>query len=86
MAAYASPVIGWGQIQPMIRYQFATGDSGDSAARTEAAIDAQVGYLIRQQRLRVIANYQYMKLRNQPGATEDISGNKLQIAVQAQFF
>jgi hypothetical protein len=86
MVAYASPVIGWGQIQPMIRYQFATGDSGGSDPRTEAAIDAQVGYLIRQQRLRVIANYQYMKLQNQPGVTEDITGNKIQIAVQAQFF
>lgn len=86
MAAYASPVIGWGQIQPMLRYQFATGDSGGPDARTEAAIDAQVGYIIRQQRFRVIANYQYMKLKNQPGTTEDVTGNKIQIAVQAQFF
>ncbi|MEO8177685.1 MAG: hypothetical protein ABI895_02525 [Deltaproteobacteria bacterium] len=82
LAAYASPVIGVGQIQPMLRYQFATGEDD----RTEAAIDAQVGYLIRQQRLRVIANYQYVKLKNQPGTTEDINGSKVQLAVQAQFF
>jgi hypothetical protein len=87
LAAYASPVIGFGQIQPMIRYQFATGDAATgSEKRTEAAIDAQVGYLIRQQRLRVIANYQLTKLKNQPGTTGDLTGNKVQIAVQAQFF
>ena len=87
LAAYASPVIGYGQIQPMLRYQFATGDGvAGGNDRTEAAIDAQVGYLIRQQRLRVIANYQYTKLRNQPGASGDVTGNKIQFAVQAQFF
>jgi len=87
LAAYASPVIGWGQIQPMIRYQYATGDGlGGGGNRTEAAIDAQVGYLIRQQRLRVIANYQLAKLKNQPGTTGDVTGNKIQLAVQAQFF
>jgi hypothetical protein len=82
LAAYATPVIGYGQIQPMLRYQFANGDND----RTEAAIDAQLGYLIRQQRVRVIANYQFTKLRNQPGVTGDLTGNKIQLAVQAMFF
>lgn len=80
MAAYASPVIGVGQLQPMVRFQLASGDNDFSAM----AIDAQLGYLIRQQRLRLIANFQHTQLKG-VGA-EDLSGNKLQLAVQAQFF
>ena len=49
-----------------------------------AAIDAQVGLLIKQQMLRIIANYQFVNLKNY-GPT-DIKGNKVQIAVQAQLF
>jgi hypothetical protein len=80
MGAYATKVIGIGQVQPMLRFQFANGE-GD---RSAMAIDAQVGYLIRQQRLRVIANFQHTELKNYTPA--DLSANKLQLAVQAQFF
>lgn len=80
MAAYATPVIGIGQIQPMLRFQLANGDNDFSAM----AIDAQLGYLIRQQRLRLIANFQHTQLKGV--ADEDLSANKLQLAVQAQFF
>ena len=82
MAAYTTSMIGLGQIQPMVRYQFATGDND----RTEAALDAQVGYLMRQQRLRVIANYQLTKLQNQTPGAADLTGNKVQLAVQAMFY
>jgi hypothetical protein len=82
MGAYASPVIGIGQIQPMLRFQFANGENEQSAI----AIDAQVGYLIRQQRLRVIANFQHTELKNYGAGAADLSANKLQLAVQAQFF
>jgi len=82
MAAYTTAMIGLGQIQPMVRYQFATGDND----RTEAALDAQVGYLMRQQRLRVIANYQLTKLQNQTPGAADLTGNKVQLAVQAMFY
>jgi hypothetical protein len=82
MAAYTTAMIGLGQIQPMVRYQFATGDNN----RTEAALDAQLGYVMRQQRLRVIANYQLTKLQNQTPGAGDLTGNKVQLAVQAMFY
>jgi hypothetical protein len=81
LAAYATPTIGIGQIQPMVRYQYAK--NGD---QTEAAIDGQVAYLLRQMRLRLIADYQYTHLLNAPGSGADLTGNSLQFAVQAMFF
>ncbi len=80
MGAYATKVIGIGQIQPMLRFQLATGPNDTSAM----AIDAQMGYLIRQQKLRIIANFQHTELKNY--TPEDLAANKLQLAVQAQFF
>lgn len=80
MGAYATKVIGIGQLQPMLRFQLASGDNDFSAM----AIDAQVGYLIRQQRLRLLANFQHTQLKGIGDA--ELTGNKLQLAVQAQFF
>jgi hypothetical protein len=82
MGAYASPVIGIGQIQPMLRFQFANGEED----RTAMAVDAQLGYLIRQQRLRIIANFQHTELKNYVTGAADLSANRLQVAVQAQLF
>jgi hypothetical protein len=81
LAAYASPVIGWGQLQPMVRYQYAA--NGD---RKETMLDASLGYLLRQQRLRFWVGYNTTRLEGQPGGGPTLVGNAVQLSVQAMHY
>jgi hypothetical protein len=74
-AAIATPKVGVGNIQPMVRYQMASGNSPKAWA-----IDAQLGYLIMGPALRVSAGYQHTEIGD--GA----QANLVQIAAQAIFF
>lgn len=75
-AAVATPKVGVGNIQPMVRYQQASGDHIPNAS----TIDAGVAYLIMGPALRAMVNFQHADLGNGNEA------NMLQFGAQAIFF
>jgi hypothetical protein len=79
LAAYATPTVGVGSIQPMVRYQGST-FKGDSGGTTPKNIDVGVAYLIKGPALRVVANYSHFIF------AEDVTANALTLAAQAIFF
>jgi hypothetical protein len=74
-AAVATPKVGVGNIQPMVRYQLGSGDGPKAWT-----IDAGVAYLIMGPALRAMVNYQHTDLGN--GA----EANMIQFGAQAIFF
>jgi hypothetical protein len=79
-AAYATPKIGVGNIQPMLRYQLGKGD-GD--AKTWS-VDAAVSYLIMGPALRLVGNFQHVD--TDAGAGISVKANSLTLGAQAIFF
>jgi hypothetical protein len=77
LAAFASPTVGFGNIQPMIRYQMG---KPESPAPTISAIDVGLSYLIKGPALRTVATFQHVDLGN------DVTGNSIQLGAQAIFF
>jgi hypothetical protein len=75
LGAIASPKVGIGNIQPMVRYQYGKGDT-----TKVSSIDAAISYLIKGPALRLVANYQHADLGN------DVIGNAVQLEAQAIFF
>ena len=78
LAAYATPTLGVGSIQPMARYQFAKLKNVDGT--TPWNIDVGVSYLVKGPALRVLATYGHTAL---PG---DLVANSVQLGAQAIFF
>lgn len=78
LLAYATPVVGIGNIQPMVRYQGETikGNTGTNPWN----VDAAVSYLIKGPALRLNATYSHTKL------TSDTSANSIGLNAQAIFF
>jgi hypothetical protein len=76
LAAIATPQIGIGNIQPMVRYQGGYGDNGTKVS----AIDASIAYLMKGPALRVTLGYQHTDLGN------GVVGNALQLGAQAIVF
>jgi hypothetical protein len=83
MAAYATPTMGVGSLQPMARYQFATFKGGGSAASN---IDVGVSYLIKGPALRVNATYGHTDLGGANMAGMEGTANSIQLGAQAIFF
>jgi hypothetical protein len=77
LGAIATPKVGPGNIQPMIRYQWG---AGDGATPKAWSLDAAISYLIMGPALRVLVNYQHTDLGN------DLVGNMVQLGAQAIFF
>ncbi len=77
LGAIATPKVGPGNIQPMIRYQYGAGDGMTPKAWS---VDAAVSYLIMGPALRVLVNYEHTELGN------DLIGNMVQLGAQAIFF
>ena len=75
-AAVATPKVGIGNIQPMVRYQEATGSNIPNIS----TVDAGVAYLIMGPALRVMVNFQHADIGN--GA----QGNALQFGAQGILF
>jgi hypothetical protein len=75
-AAVATPKVGPGNIQPMVRYQQASGDHIPNAS----TIDVGLAYLIMGPALRATVNFQHADLGNSTEA------NMLQFGAQAIFF
>lgn len=80
LVAYASPTVGVGNIQPMVRYQFQKVKSNGTDTTNPWNLDAAVSYLIKGPALRLVATYSHTKL----GA--DTSANSIQLGAQAIFF
>jgi hypothetical protein len=80
--AIASPKVGPGNIQPMVRYQqFFPNNPNGVAINTNAwTIDAALTYLIMGPQLRILVNYQHANVGN------GIEGNMVQFGAQAIFF
>lgn len=78
LAAYATPTIGVGSLQPSVRYQGATIKGGGGTAPKN--VDVGLAYLIKGPALRVLANYSW----NEYDA--DHKANALQLGAQAIFF
>jgi hypothetical protein len=78
LAAYATPPVWVGSLQPMVRYQWAKikGNMLDNPWN----IDAGVSYLIKGPALRILATYGHTTL---PG---DLTANSVQLGAQAIFF
>ncbi|HEX4404375.1 MAG TPA: hypothetical protein VH560_06080 [Polyangia bacterium] len=78
LLAWASPAVGPGNIQPMIRYQGETikGNTGSNPWN----IDGALSYLIKGPALRLNATYSHTKV------TSDVSANSIQLGAQAIFF
>jgi hypothetical protein len=78
LAAYATPAMGTGNLQPMVRYQ---GETIKANTGTNPwNLDAALAYLIKGPALRLNATYSYTKLG--AGAT----ANSIQLSAQAIFF
>jgi len=78
LAAYATPVIGVGNIQPLVRYQAATIKGGGGTAPSD--LDVALSYLIKGPALRVVATYSHQK------TISDDKLNAIQIGAQGIFF
>jgi len=74
--AYATPKVGIGNIQPMLRFQMGIGDDDNKVW----SVDAAVSYLIMGPALRLVGNFQHVK--TDPGGEE----NSLTFGAQAIFF
>jgi hypothetical protein len=84
LGAYATPTVGVGSIQPMVRYQYekvkaATGSSPWN-------LDVGLSYLIKGPALRVIATYGHTKFGPLAPAGAVDNANSIQIGAQAIFF
>jgi hypothetical protein len=75
LGAYTTNKIGIGQIQPLVRYQWA-----NNTGRTLSAIDVFVNYLIAGPALRLMFGFQHTDLDN------GIVGNAVQLGVQGMLF
>jgi hypothetical protein len=83
LAAYATPTVGVGNLQPMVRYQWekVKGNTGTNPWN----LDAAVSYLIKGPALRLIATYSHTRLGTD-AAGDALTANSIQIGAQAIFF
>jgi hypothetical protein len=83
LAAYATPTLGVGSLQPMVRYQ---GASVKSTPGTNPwNLDVGLSYLIKGPALRIVATYSHTDLGNLAGSAVS-SVNAIQLGGQAIFF
>ena len=78
LAAFATPVVGVGNIQPMVRYQYAS--VKDNTGSNPWNLDAALSYLIKGPALRVMGTYSHTKI------SDAVSANAIQLSAQAIFF
>lgn len=83
LLAYASPTVGVGNIQPMVRYQ---GNHIKNGSGTNPwNIDAGLSYLVKGPALRVLATFSHNKLPDDM-LGNSVSANAVQLGAQAIFF
>ncbi|HEY4187955.1 MAG TPA: hypothetical protein VGP07_22965 [Polyangia bacterium] len=84
LLAYATPTIGVGNIQPMVRYQWEKVKSG--MGTNPWNLDAAVSYLIKGPALRLIATYSHTRAGTDPVSGSAVTYNSIQLGAQAIFF
>jgi hypothetical protein len=84
LGAYASPTVGVGNIQPMVRYQWekVKGPMGTKPWN----LDVGLAYLVKGPAMRVIATYSHTNLTSAFAAGTVTSANSIQLGAQAIFF
>jgi hypothetical protein len=83
LVAYATPTMGVGSIQPMVRYQWEKVKGNDGTNPWN--LDVGLSYLIKGPALRLLATYSYTNLG--PSATgPNPTANSVQLGAQAIFF
>jgi hypothetical protein len=84
LAAYATPTIGVGSLQPMVRYQWEKlkGTGGTKPWN----LDVAVSYLVKGPALRVIATYSHTDLTSAFAVGTVTKANSVQLGAQAIFF
>jgi hypothetical protein len=85
MGAIASGPIGYGNLQPMVRYQWAK-SKFPVADNTISAIDVGLSYLLKGPALRTMATFQHTDLGFKDALGNDVIGNSVQLSAQAIFF
>lgn len=83
LGAYATPTMGVGSIQPMVRYQWEKVKSGMGSNPWN--LDVAVSYLVKGPALRVVATYSHTKFGEFATPVTD-SANAIEIGAQAIFF
>ncbi len=83
LAAYASPTVGIGNIQPMVRYQWEKVQA--NTGTNPWNLDVGLSYLIKGPALRVIGTYSHTRLGTD-AAGDALTANSIQIGAQAIFF
>jgi hypothetical protein len=87
LLAYATPTIGVGNIQPMVRFQWEKVKA--NTVTNPWDLDIAVSYLIKGPALRVLASYSHTKVLSADattGALLNSSANSVQLGAQAIFF
>ena len=87
LLAYATPTVGVGSIQPMVRFQWEK--VKDNPDTNPWNLDVGLSYLIKGPALRVLATYSHTKLLNLDSTTMAVSNstaNSIQLGAQAIFF
>ncbi|MFL5307422.1 MAG: hypothetical protein ACJ8F1_19545 [Polyangia bacterium] len=87
LLAYATPTVGVGNIQPMVRFQWEK--VKDNTITNPWNLDVGLSYLIKGPALRLLATYSYTKLLNVDATTMGLSNstaNSVQLGAQAIFF
>ncbi|HVU50946.1 MAG TPA: hypothetical protein VHL80_09690, partial [Polyangia bacterium] len=84
LAAFASPTVGVGNIQPMVRYQQET--VKDGTGTNPWNLDVGLAYLVKGPALRLNATYSYAKLGTNTALGPTGTENALQVSAQAIFF
>ena len=87
LLAYASPTVGVGNIQPMVRFQWEK--VKDNTADNPWNVDVGLSYLIKGPALRVLATYSHTKMLSADmttGALANSNANSVQLGAQAIFF
>jgi hypothetical protein len=84
LGAYASPAVGGGNIQPMVRYQWekVKGPMGTKPWN----LDIGLSYLIKGPALRLLATYSHTDLTSVFAVGGETSSNSIQLGAQAIFF
>ncbi len=83
LAAYATPTIGVGNIQPMVRYQWEKIKA--NTGTNPWNLDVAASYLIKGPALRLIATYSHTRLGTD-AAGDALTANSIQLGAQAIFF
>jgi hypothetical protein len=84
LLAYATPTLGVGNLQPMVRYQWEKVKNVPGTSPWN--VDAGLSYLIKGPALRVLATYSHTNLGPVTGGGSNPTANSIQLGAQAIFF